>query len=493
MQGLFQKKPFLLFGLFPVVLIGLGLAGFLFFRGEDKDRRSFQARLEEESPVLRERGYFVSRNTTVIRMGMHGQITEAAETGQKIQPGDVVIRVDDAETSEELSGLNLEMEKMEIDIAVQDYHLERAEKEEDAGIALNLQRLEHARLQLEEQSQALTDEESRLLDIDEALARLDLEDARQEAQYQRKLLGKGYISESMLEPYTRRVETAETYLQELALKRELEEKGIPAEEKVELETNVKRLEAQVARGQRAKARRLEEIRLYRQILEARMAERQARVDQTQKELESAVLRSPVAGIAKRRETVDWRSGGRWIEIGPGVEKWNYDAVMNIIDPSRMQVRLNIHEADRHLLEKGLPVRVRAPAFPGRVFEGELTELGGVARDRMELARKGLENSRTNVGMFNAVVEVRDSDTRFHPGMSAMVEFILEPSRPRVVLPADAVYAEDGAFYVYKKGAMGFQKSAVEGEWLTPVLFAVDKGVAEGERVWSAPEEDEDAR
>jgi membrane fusion protein (multidrug efflux system) len=91
------------------------------------------------------------------------------------------------------------------------------------------------------------------------------------------------------------------------------------------------------------------------------------------------------------------------------------------------------------LAKGLEVKVRADAFPGRQFEGKLTAVNSM-----------VDPVTRNVSL-QATLD--NPDHALHPGMFAKVEVALAETKKTVVIPGSAVsYAPygDSVFVIEKK-------------------------------------------
>lgn len=442
--------------------------------------REYRAEVREVGDVLIERGHLRSRNSVVVRNRMPGTITFVVETGTPVREGDVLFEIDDFRIQDEIEEHQDELTRLQIRLEKQRKRLEIVERQEAARLEIERKRLAHARLELEVESEALTAEERRLLEIERALADLDLEDAREEFEYQQRLYDKGFVSDVMLEPYRRRFETAQAFVEELKVKRQLREKGIPAERRVELERNVTRARAAVERGERAMARRLQEIRDEIGIVEIQIREREYQIASREGLLEDSVVRAPSDGIARRRQYVDWRQGGAWSEYRPGVRVWPYDSLVDLVNLEEMEVSLMINEVDFNRLAPGVKTRVRMPAFPEKIFEGHLESLGGIGRDRFELALFGEERRETDVTVFNATVVFDNPGVRFRPGMSAFVEFVLDEPRRRLVVPRAAVDETEEGPVVWRRDGDRVEPRPVEGEAVSDDYFAIDSGLAEGD-------------
>jgi len=296
-------------------------------------------------------------------------------------------------------------------------------------------------------------------------------------------MDKGFISASMLDPYSRRLESAKVYVEELRRKKTLEEKGIEEERKVELRRAVERAEALVQRGERSMQRELEAIQDLIDKQDAAIAEKDFVIQSMEERLSNARVLAPRDGIFVVRLFVDWRSGGRWRENAPGTRLYGNAHIADVIDPDAMQVEFLVNEADFPRLEEGLPAKVKLPACPERTFEGRLAKLGGLGRDRFDLAPLGQEEDKTGVTTFNAAVAFDGGDAVLRPGMSAVLEILLGDPVQALTVPREAVQETDEGVYVAVRDDTGEpRRQLVEGSFFDEEYFAVTQGLAEGDRV-----------
>ncbi len=433
---------------------------------------------------LFERGILVCSERTAIKALATGIIQDIVETGTRVKKGDFLLRIDTLHPTEESGKAEKEIRTSEVDKALTRKKCEKIRHEEQCKIKLNKTKFEAAKLELKIESKAMTDEDRRLLEIERELSVLDVADAQEEYNYQKHLYDRKFVSATLLDKYERKLKAAVAYREELKVKARLKEKGIPVERRIELERNVIREQAGVDRGQKAMERRLAEIENEIKVIQAKIDLQKFNLEWWKQMIRNSVLSASREGIFKRYEHIDWRSGGKWMEKSPGTRTWAYDIVAEIDNPNRMQVELMVNEADFNRLSKNTKIRVRLPAFPGREFVGKLVSLGGLGRDRFEVAQRGQDDRPTGIAVFNAVVHIESTDVTFHPGMSAMAEFILEPPAERLVIPRQAVHQEAHNMIVYRKALGGKPVSTpVKGRIFNEEYFLVSEGLEPGDVIY----------
>ena len=137
----------------------------------------------------------------------------------------------------------------------------------------------------------------------------------------------------------------------------------------------------------------------------------ARIRQLEEQLSKSTIRAPFSGVVVRT----FVSAGEL--IGPG------SPVVQLEDQSSMVAELEVPDRDIVRVSLGMPVRATVDAFPGRVFEGEVTTVGTTA------------NPATR--SFAVEAEIENADGGLRSGMIARLELVLA-EREGLAAPSDAL-------------------------------------------------------
>lgn len=464
------------------VLLAVGVTGWrLFpFAQEQQKYSEYTVEARELGRSLSERGWLVSRDAVRVEAGATGDIIEIAATGTKVTKGQVVIRLDGADVEDALGNEEFGHYDAQQDLAANEANGEYAKTQEENRRALLAKRLEQAQLQEEKALTGLTVAERRLLEIELAVSRLDLADAVDEHKRQQRLFDKGFVSKAMLEPLERRLETAKASVKEIESRIRIEEKGTPPEELLELRKQVERIEGEIARAEKASERRMKAVEKDIRGAELHVARHEHEMALAKEDLVGTEVQAPAAGILSVR--LRYSSSGGWIEYKPGVKCYKYDRLADIVDLGRMKAEFMVHEADAHLVRVGMDVRIRLPAYPGRVFRGVLLEFGGVGRDRADVAPMGYDSEMSGITVFNASASVDAEGADLRPNMSAHVEIVTEAPQVREVILRAAVREQDGRYVVLRRDGKHLREEEIEGEPFDEDYFIIHSGLHEGDRV-----------
>jgi HlyD family secretion protein len=128
------------------------------------------------------------------------------------------------------------------------------------------------------------------------------------------------------------------------------------------------------------------------------------------------IHSPIDGIAVL--TTVWKQG-KIGEVQEGDQVQPGVPFMDVVDPSKMQVRVLANQEDFLSLQVGQRSRVHLDAYPELVFPGRLEEMAPIGRS-------GDFSSRLRT--FAVVFSITGNDAKLMPDLSAAVDVDVAPSK-----------------------------------------------------------------
>jgi RND family efflux transporter MFP subunit len=146
-----------------------------------------------------------------------------------------------------------------------------------------------------------------------------------------------------------------------------------------IDNRLKQLALQTAKVSEAKLKRdLERYdNLYKggtateqQLDDAKNAYENAKIqlEQTEKQLSDATVIAPISGIITQKQVEQ----GDFINIG--------NTIANIVDISKLKIKLNVSESNVYLLNKGDFAKVTTEIYPGNVFNGHISYINAKGDD-----------------------------------------------------------------------------------------------------------------
>ena len=462
--------------LFILFICGLSLWRFLPSEVKQIGVKTSTAELKVIEQVVIENGIIGAKEKSVIQTYISGSIIEMVASGTYVKKGAVVARIDNSNYEDNILEYDIDLmaEKLTLEISKKMFDL--IDFEEGTEVIERQEDLRHAKLSYDEEVSKPTKEELRRLEIALKLAALDLEEATANLVRQKNLYTKGFLSKVSLEPHERRLATKKEKVQEANLNISVAKKGIPEERKVELEQNLMRAKASLERREKRKQRRLDEQTDIIKVSQQKIAEMEFKQKNLVEKSKNSVCYADKEGYAIVRTYWDWYTGGKFSAYAPGGQVRERDAIIEIVTPGKMVANVIFNESDFHRLKAGLSVEISLPAFPGKVFQGNLSALGAIGKDRNDWMEE--LSGRSGVSMYNGTVTFDNGLDLFQPGMSVNLKIRLKKSYQALVVPRSAINTVEDKFWVYSQG----KKIEVQGKNVNEFDFQVNSGLEQGGKV-----------
>ena len=204
--------------------------------------------------------------------------------------------------------------------------------------------------------------------------------------------------------------------------------------------------------------------------ESELTASRAALATAQRDLESTEIRAPSAGFVVLNEIY---AGTIKRKPRSGDTIWQGQPVLYLPDLSAMIVKTQAREEDLHKLKPGQLVTVRVEAYPDARFEGEVANVGVLA----------VETQGSAAGKyFQVTINLRGSDPRLRPGMTARVSIVADRVKDALVIPVSALYYEGGQPIAYvSDGSRVVPRRLTIGR-RGDDLVEITEGLASGERV-----------
>jgi len=241
--------------------------------------------------------------------------------------------------------------------------------------------------------------------------------------------------------------------------------------RIEADKNTLALEeaqARLAQVRQARALRRKTAAADMRILEIRREQQESELRHAEDNAAYMAIRAPFGGLAIVQPVF---KGSAMTEVQEGDEVRPGMPIVNVVDPTSMQVRARVSQVDRSLVAVGQPARVTLDAYPGVSFAGTLKQVAPLAiTSTVTPAVRG----------FVAVVSIAGSDAVLMPDLSAAVDVLVQERENVYALPRDSVaFDETGAWVMVKQRGSFVRRPVTTGE-VGDVQVVVTSGVAEGD-------------
>ena len=183
-----------------------------------------------------------------------------------------------------------------------------------------------------------------------------------------------------------------------------------------------------------------------------------------------VIHAPMDGVAVLNTI--WL-GGRMGTVQQGDEVRPGVPFLKVVDPSKMEVRAEVNQADVLKIQKGQRAQIRLDAYPGLTLPASLEELA-------PLGHNGQFSQK--VRTFAALFSIQGADPRLLPDLSAALDVELEGEKGVLVVPRQSVGGEAGHEFVMVKSGGGWEKRTVKIGPRNDLEAVVRSGLAEGDLI-----------
>lgn len=199
---------------------------------------------------------------------------------------------------------------------------------------------------------------------------------------------------------------------------------------------------------------------------ARFAQNQASLSQIKRSADRTTIYSPINGVVT----------SLLVELGEkilGTAQFQGTEIMKVADLNIINAIVEVDENDVVLLEKGDSARVEIDAFPNKIFNGYVLEIGHSAI----ISNTGSQDQVTN---FQVKIRLLDYDRKIRPGMSCEVKIETEIRKDVLAVPLQAVTVRTNIEKA-DEGKRGIRKVVDEKKTMSnkpkPVVFIRDGNTA----------------
>ena len=194
----------------------------------------------------------------------------------------------------------------------------------------------------------------------------------------------------------------------------------------------------------------------------------SRLDEAYNTLSKLTVTSPSPGIAILER--NWSTDQK---IAVDDQLWDGWPMISLPDLSVMKAEVPVNEVDIAKIDTSLEAYIRMDAFPDTSFEGVVTEVSTLARNK---------ERDSKVKVFDVVVVLDETDATLMPGMTVSCEIIVDRVENTMFVPLEALFQKNGRDLVYVKKGSGFEVRPVEIGQQNQDFVIITDGLEEGEEV-----------
>jgi len=406
-----------------------------------------QVKLDDFRLEVTERGEIMASGVTEVRSLVKSKnatgvaIMQVVPEGTEVKEGDFLVELDSSALEEERT-----MQRIA-------YNTAQAAMIESQNI------YETALISKREYLEGTFVQERQLYESEVFVAEENLNRAREYVEFSRKLATKGYVNQLQLEADQFAVEKSSKEL-------DAARTTLRVLEEFTREKMVKQLESDIAISEAKWEADKNSFQLEREKLY-----------EIEDQIAKCTITAPRDGVVVYAHQRDRRGDNNFI-VEEGALIRERQTIIEIPDPTSMQVELTINESMVQYIQEGLPAKIVPVGFGDRVLRGKVINVNQYAEPT------GWR--KANVKEYKALVSLPSPPPGMRPGMTASVTILCEEIDDALQVPVQSVHAHGGDFYclVFKNGK--WEPRKVTCGPTNDRFFVIEEGLEENDRVAMNP-------
>jgi multidrug resistance efflux pump len=374
----------------------------------------------------------------------HGErgllLLEIVDHGARVKKGDVLARFDGSRYDELARRHEIELERAR-------------SQERNAQLTLGA-----AKVALNAYREGESNQYAESLEARIALARSDLERARERLAWSQRMSRLGYVSNDQMAQ-------EKAAFEKLTVDQRRSETELANLKTYTIPRWTRQLEIAIENAE-TELRFSSEEREAEETMLKKVREMRAKCD----------LKAPHDGLVLFVDVAfAWNATSSQSQIRPGIRIQRGQELFYLPDLDHPVVELTVHEADSGLIHAGQKARIRVPSLGGQVIQGSVKKIDMIPSEQWK--------AYTEFKGVLAVIALDDPPAGLLPWYTAQVEIITGTTDRSLVLPTEAVLIESGRAVCFVEGERGrIERREVTIARADVDLVEVTKGLEEGDRV-----------
>jgi HlyD family secretion protein len=198
-----------------------------------------------------------------------------------------------------------------------------------------------------------------------------------------------------------------------------------------------------------------------------------------KQIEHCILKAPGDGLVVYANDPGRFGGSQQVQIEEGATVRERQKIFSLPDITQMRANTKVHESMVDRVGKGKPSKIRVDAFSAQELSGTVQSVNPLPDPNTFFG--------SDIKVYTTLVGIENGPPGLRPGMSAMVQILVEQKPDVLSVPVTAILELRGKDYVYvRKPEDGFERREVALGISDDKVVEVKKGLIEGEQVVLSP-------
>ena len=459
-----SRTNFLRWALVPVILIAGGVAAMAAWRSNGDGASSsalpkYEVRREALTISVTESGAVQARDQKIIKSEVEGQTTiiYLVDEGVQVSEGELLVQLDAS---------NLEDNKVEQQIRVQNAEaayirareqLEVTRSQNTSDIARATLDFQFAKEDLVRYTQGEYPNQLKEAQTKVTLAGEDLIRTSDRLEWSTTLRNDKYISETEFraddlakkraELEKQLADSALTLLIDYTNKRQV----------IELTAEIEQMEMALDRVKRKASADLVQAEADLKAKEAEYKQQQQKLVKFEDQITKTKIYAPVSGMVVYASSANgsWRGNAEPLDEGQNVRE--RQELIYLPTADSMMAEIKVHESSLDKIAKDMPVQVRVDALPGKVFPGIVAKIAPLPDAQSMWLNPDLK-------VFSTVIHLENTTGELRTGMSCQATIIVNRLQDVVSVPVQSIVRRAGrtVAYVVKDGGPAEERNVEIG-------------------------------
>ncbi|MEO9933388.1 HlyD family secretion protein [Rhodopirellula bahusiensis] len=385
-----------------------------------------------------------SSNTEILceiesRGGSGTSILWVIDEGSRVRKGDKLVELDS-------SNLEIELKEDRIQVITA-----------EANVATASALVEQAKIAREEYLEGVFKTDEKTIQSEIAVAEQELRKAQLAIGSTERLVAKGLVKSLQLEADKFALANARNQLESAQARLKVLQNLTRRKMLVQFDSDIDAAEATLSA---ARSELLEEQQDFADV---------------ERQIELCVMYAPTDGVVVHANKYSSRGGNAEFVVEAGAQVRERQAIIELPDPTRMQVRCKVNESRVTLLRRGMPAKIRLDALPEVVLKGRITKVNRYAEPGSWFS--------SSVKEYATTIEIIDPPEIIRTGMTAAVEVFIQQLPDATQVPIQGLYEHGGMMYsLVQNGPLEFETREVEVGAINDTMANIVTGLEPGERV-----------
>jgi len=422
-------------------------------------------------------------------------IKMVVDDGTRVKKGDLVAELDDSGLVEQVKSEKIVLDKAESDAKQARDNLTIVESQNGTDIETAKVNLQLAQIDLMKYREGEYIQTKKDLEGQQKNAESDVEQARDRAAWSKRMLQKGYQTQSQAQADQSKFESYE-----LALKKAIEairvldhqSYGMAKRTITDLTNKVEEAKRALLRAETQARAKYNQAETDAKAKQSVFEQERDRYHEYEEEVRKCILRAPQDGLVVYyiSEQSRYGSGSQQSIVAQGEPVREGQKLMRITDLSKMLVNTKVHEAlvshlrgEEHdaygkLLYTGMPAHVRLDSYPDRILTGHVKSVATVASQQ--------DFFSADVKVYQTMVAIDELVDGMKPGMSAEVTILVDASKEAsLLIPVESILGkvDSGRHrHCFVMTADGPEEREITVGLTNEKMAEIQSGLREGEQV-----------